>query len=95
MKSQAAAAGETWTVKSPSRDYSIFGTTGTTKVLGMRSVNLPAGRFNTLAIQSKLKQAAFPYGSGTRTSYFGPAKGLVKFVFSHGDDSTSVVELLR
>ena len=89
------AAGETWAVKSPSRDYSIFGTTGTTKVLGPRSVKVPAGRFNTLAIQSKLTQKGFRFGSGTRTSYFAPSRGLVKLVFSHGDGSTSVVELIR
>jgi hypothetical protein len=89
------AAGETWTAKSPSRDYSIFGATGTTKVLGLRPVKVPAGSFNALAIQSKLTQAGFPYGSGTRTSYFAPARGLVKLVFSHGDGSTSVVELLK
>ena len=89
------AAGETWAMKQPSRDYSIFGTTGTTKVLGLRPVTVPAGKFTALAIQSKLKQAGFPYGSGTRTSYFAAGKGLVKLVFSHGDGSTSVVELLR
>ena len=88
-------AAETWTMKSPSRDYSIYGTTGTTKVLGLRSVKVPAGKFTALAIQSKFKQAGFPFGSGTRTSYFAPGKGLVKLVFSHGDGSTSVVELLR
>lgn len=88
-------AGETWTMTSPSRDYSVYGTTGTTRVLGLRTVRVPAGKFSALAVQSKLKQAGFPFGSGTRTSYFAAGKGLVKLVFSHADGSTSVVELLR
>lgn len=88
-------AGETWSARSPSRDFSIYGVTGTTRVLGLRPVKVPAGRFTALAVQSKLTQKGFRYGSGTRTSYFAAGKGLVKLVFSHGDGSTSVVELLR
>ena len=56
---------------------------------------MPAGTFNALAVQTTLKQAGFPYGSGTRTTYFAAGKGLVKLVFRHGDRSTSTVELLK
>jgi hypothetical protein len=42
-----------------------------------------------------LRQAGFPFGSGTRTSYFAPGKGLVKLEFRHGDKSVSVVELVK
>ena len=88
-------AGQTWAVKSPSRDYSVFGVTGTTSVLGLRKVTVPAGTFTALAVRSTLSQAGFPFGSGTRTSYFAPGKGLVKLVFRHGDHSTSTVVLVK
>jgi hypothetical protein len=89
------AKGQSWSVKSPSRDFSVFGVTGSTRVLGFRSVKVPAGRFTTLAVQSTLRQRGYPFGSGTRTSYFAAGKGLVKLVFRHGDRSTSTVERLR
>lgn len=89
------AAGQTWKAKVPSRDYSVFGVRGTSKVLGLRRVKVPAGRFKALAVRSTIIQAGFPFGSGTRTSYFAPDKGLVKLVFRHRDGSTSLVERLR
>jgi hypothetical protein len=88
-------AGESWRTANPSRDYSIFGVNGTTTVLGLRKVKVPAGTFTAMAIRSVLKQPGFPFGSGTRTSYFVDGKGLVKLVFSHGDGSTSIVELIK
>jgi hypothetical protein len=88
-------AGQTWSAVNPSRDYSVFGVTGTTTVLGLRKVKVPAGRFTAMAIRSVLKQPGFAFGSGTRTSYFVAGKGLVKLVFNHGDRSTSTVELLK
>jgi hypothetical protein len=89
------AAGQAWSAKAPSRDFSTFGVTGGTRVLGMRTVRVPAGTFSALAVRSTLRQAKFPFGSGTRTSYFVAGKGLVKLVFRHADGSTSTVELLR
>jgi hypothetical protein len=88
-------AGESWRTANPSRDFSIFGVSGTTTVLGLRKVKVPAGTFTAMAIRSVLKQPGFPFGSGTRTSYFVDGKGLVKLVFSHGDGSTSIVELIK
>ncbi|HEX4527587.1 MAG TPA: hypothetical protein VH108_12700 [Gaiellaceae bacterium] len=88
-------AGQSWTAVNPSRDYSIFGVTGTTTVLGLRKVTVPAGTFTAMAIRSVLKQPGFSFGSGTRTSYFADGKGLVKLVFQHGDGSTSTVELIK
>jgi hypothetical protein len=88
-------AGDSWTIASPSRDFSIFGVTGRSTVLGMRTVKVPAGRFSALAVRSTLTQRGFKYGSGTRTSYFAAGKGLVKLVFRHADGSTSTVELLK
>jgi hypothetical protein len=87
--------GENWSAKQPSRDYSVFGVTGSTTILGIRRVRVPAGTFEALAIRSTLRQAGFPFGSGTRTSYFAPGKGLVKLVFRHGDRSVSTVDLLK
>jgi hypothetical protein len=89
------APGQSWVVKDPSRDFSVFGVTGTTTVVGLREVTVPAGTFLALVVQSKLEQAGFPFGSGTRTSYFAPDKGLVKLVFRHDDKSVSTVELLK
>ena len=87
--------GASWTVKSPSRDFSVFGVTGSTTVVGTQSVKVPAGRFTALVVRSTLAQAGYPFGSGTRTSYFAAGKGLVKLVFRHNDRSTSTVELLK
>lgn len=88
-------AGDHWTATRPSRDFSTYGVTGESHVLGVQRVSVPAGTFQALAVRSSLAQSGFPYGSGTRTSWFAPGKGLVKLVFAHGDGSTSVVELLK
>lgn len=88
-----AVPGETWGSKVPSRDYSVFGVTGSTKVLGMRTIKVGKKRYSALAVESKLTQKGFKFGSGTRTSYFVADKGLVKLVFRHGDRSVSTVEL--
>ena len=74
---------------------SIYGVTGTTTVLGVQKVKVPAGTFQALVVRTKLKQEGFPFGSGTRTMWFAPGKGLVKLVFKHGDGSVSTVDRLR
>jgi hypothetical protein len=89
------AQGQSWAAKSPSRDFSVYGVTGTSRVLGFRTVRVPAGRFYALAVESRLRQRGYLFGSGTRTSYFAAGKGLVKLVFRHADRSTSTVELVR
>ena len=88
--------GTTWKSSTASRDFSIFGVTGTTKILRTQNLKV-AGRTykNVLVVQSKLVQKGFPFGSGTRTTYFAPGKGLVKLVFRHGDGSVSTVQLVR
>lgn len=88
-------AGTAWAAKVPSRDYSIFGVRGSTRVLGIRRLKVGGRTFNALAVQTRLTQRGFRFGSGTRTSYFAPGKGLVKLVFRHGDRSVSTVELVR
>jgi hypothetical protein len=88
-------AGQSWTVGDPSRDFSIYGVVGSSKVLGLKKVTVPGGTFNALAVQSVLKQPGYAFGSGTRTSYFAAGKGLVKLVFRHGDGSVSTVQLLK
>jgi hypothetical protein len=90
-----ATVGETWAAKQPSRDFSVFGVTGSTRVVGVQSVSVPAGTFRALVVRSTLRQRGFPFGSGTRTSYFAPGKGLVKLVFRHGDGSVSTVQLQK
>ena len=89
------AAGGSWAGTTSGRDYAIYGVTGTATVLGVQRVTVPAGTFSALAVQTTLKQAGFPFGSGTRTNWFAPGKGLVKLVFRHGDGSVSTVELIK
>lgn len=87
--------GATWSAAVPGRDFSIFGVTGKSTVMGVRTVKVPAGTFKALVVQSKLKQKGFPFGSGTRTMWLAANKGLVKLVFEHGDGSVSTVDRLR
>jgi hypothetical protein len=77
------------------RDRQVFGVTGVTRVLGVRWVRVPAGRFHALEVRSVLSQKGFPFGSGVRTMWFAAGRGLVKLVFAHRDGSTSVVTLLK
>ena len=89
-----AVPGTTWSAKVPSRDFSVFGVTGTTTVLGLRTVKAGGKTYRALAVRSTLTQKGFKFGSGVRTSYFVANKGLVKLVFRHGDGSVSTVDLL-
>jgi hypothetical protein len=77
------------------RDYSIYGVTGNATVLGTRKVKVPAGTFSALVVRTTLRQPGFPFGSGTRTSWFAPKRGLVRLEFRHADGSVSLVELLK
>jgi hypothetical protein len=61
----------------------------------VQKVKTPAGTFDALVVTSALSQPGFPFGSGTRTMWFAPGKGLVKLVFRHGDHSVSTVERLK
>jgi hypothetical protein len=89
------AAGNTWSGAASGRDYQLYGVTGTTTVLGVQTVKVPAGRFQALAVRTVMKQQGFPFGTGTRTSWFAPGRGLVKLVFQHGDGSVSTVQLIH
>jgi hypothetical protein len=86
-------AGTTWSADPNGRDFAVYGVTGSSRVVGVQKVKVPAGTFQALVVASTLKQPGFPFGSGTRTSWFAPGKGLVKLVFRHGDGSVSTVEL--
>jgi hypothetical protein len=68
--------------------------TGTSRVVGVRTVKVPAGTFPALVVSTTLKQPGFPFGSGTRTMWFAPDRGLVKLEFRHADGSVSLVELI-
>ena len=89
------AAGEHWASSATSLEFKTYGVTGTTRVLGLQRVTVPAGTFDALAVRSTLSQPGFPFGSGTRTCWFAPGEGLVKLVFEHGDGSVSTVVLMR
>jgi hypothetical protein len=88
-------AGQHWNSSRTSSEFTTYGVTGTSTILGVQRVTVPAGTFQALAVQSTLRQPGFPFGSGVRTSWFASGEGLVKLVFRHGDGSTSTVELLR
>jgi hypothetical protein len=88
--------GTVWKSSTTSRDYSIFGVSGSTRILGTRTLKVGRRTYEkVLVVHSKLVQKGFPFGSGTRTSYFAPGRGLVKLVFRHGDRSVSTVQLVR
>jgi len=89
------AAGQSWSTSTSSSEFKTYGVTGTTRVLGVQPVSVPAGRFRALAVRSTLHQSGYAFGSGTRTCWFAPGKGLVKLEFRHGDGSVSSVALLR
>jgi hypothetical protein len=89
------AARDSWQAVKRGTDFATYGVTGQSIVVGVQKVKVPAGTFTALVIRSTLAQRGFPYGSGTRTSWFAPGKGLVKLVFAHGDKSVSTVELVK
>ena len=90
-----ASIGASWSSDAGSRDFSVYGVTGTTRIVGIQKVTVPAGTFQALVLASTLKQPGFKFGTGTRTMWFAPGKGLVKLVFRHADRSVSTVDLLR
>jgi hypothetical protein len=87
-------AGETWKAAASGHDFKLYGVTGSSRVVGFQYVDVPAGRYLALVVRSTLKQRGFPFGSGTRTTWFAPGLGMVKLVFKHGDGSVSVVTRL-
>jgi hypothetical protein len=87
--------GTTWSSDAGSRDFDVYGVNGKSRVVGVRTVKVPAGRYRALVVTSTLSQPGFKFGSGTRTMWFAPDRGLVKLVFRHADKSVSVVELVH
>jgi hypothetical protein len=87
-----AERGDSWRSSRESRDWRIFGVTGVSKIVGERRVRTPAGSYRAVVVRSTLRQRGFPFGSGTRTSWFAPGEGLVKLVFRHQDGSVSTVQ---
>ena len=87
--------GDSWKGVKGTLDYASFGVTGTSEVLGFQRVQTPIGRIRALAVRSKLTQRGYAFGSGTRTSWFAPGRGLVKLVFHHRDGSVSTVDRVR
>jgi hypothetical protein len=90
-----ASAGQTWQPAIGTRDFEVNGVAGTSRVLGTRTVRVPAGRYRAIAVRSTLSQNGHRFGSGSRTSYFAAGVGLVKLTFRHADGSTSTVERTR
>jgi hypothetical protein len=76
-------------------DLQVYGVKGRTWLVGVRTVRVPAGKFQALEVKSVLTQRGHPYGSGTRTMWFAAGRGLVKLVFRHRDGSVSQVQLLK
>jgi hypothetical protein len=89
------AVGDQWSTSSSSDDYRTYGVNGQTRITGMQTVRVPAGTFRALVVRSTLTQRGYAFGSGTRTCWFAPGKGLVKLVFAHRDGSVSTVVRLK
>jgi len=87
--------GATWSSDPNSRDFAVYGVTGSSKVVGVQKVTVPKGTYQALVVSSTLTQPGFKFGSGTRTMWFAPDVGLVKLQFKHGDGSVSVVQLIH
>jgi hypothetical protein len=87
-------AGDTWH-SGNAIDLSLFGVTGRTTVVGVRRVRVPAGSFSALELRSVLTQRGSRFGSGVRTVWLAPGRGLVKLLYRHGDGSVSTVDLMR
>jgi len=88
------SAGDAWR-SGNARDQQVYGVVGSTRIIGVRRVQVPAGTFTALEVRSVLTQRGSPYGSGVRTMWFAPGRGLVKLVFAHRDRSMSTVLLIR
>lgn len=87
-------AGDTWH-SGNATDFSAFGVTGTTRVVGVDRIRVPAGTFSALEVTSTLTQKGSRFGSGVRTIWLAPGRGLVKLIFRHRDRSVSTVELTK
>jgi len=87
-------AGDSW-ASGDGRDLRVYGVRGTTRIVGVRRVHVPAGTFRALELRSVLTQRGHPYGSGVRLMWFAPGRGLVKLVFRQRDHSVTTVVALR
>lgn len=87
--------GDSWRSNTKSRDYQVFGVTGVSQITRMQKVRVGAGRFTALRVDARLRQKGFRFGSGRRSMWFAPNKGLVKLVFRHSDGSVSTVDRIR
>ena len=54
-----------------------------------------ADQRKALELRSTLTQGGYRYGSGVRTMWFAPGRGLVKLTFAHRDGSTDTVTLIK
>jgi len=90
-----AKVGATWGSSENTQDWLNYGVAGSTTIGGFQTVKVKAGTYRALVVRSKLTQAGFPFGSGTRTCWFAPDVGLVKLVFRHGDRSVTTAELVK
>jgi hypothetical protein len=75
--------------------FHVYGVTGSTMIVGINTVHVPAGTFQAVELRSVLTQKGHPFGSGVRTMWLAANRGLVKLVFQHRDGSTSVVQLIK
>jgi hypothetical protein len=87
-------AGDSWG-SGDRRDLRVYGVRGTTRIIGVRRVRVPAGTFSALEVRSVLTQPGHPYGSGVRLMWFAPGRGLVQLIFRQRDHTVTRVVALR
>lgn len=86
---------DVWRARPGNQAFSVYGVRGSSKVLGIRRLRVPAGRFRALEVRSVIKRRHSRFASGLRYMWFAPNVGLVKLVYHHANGSVSRVVLLK
>ena len=78
-----------------SSEFKTYGVNGTTKVLGVQKVTVPAGNVRGARRAQHAYAARLPVRKRHAHVLVRAGQGLVKLVFDHGDKSVSTVVLLH
>ena len=65
-------AGASWSSRAGTRDFDVYGVVGSSRVVGIQKVTVPAGTFSALVVRSTLKQAGTHTLTATQTTPGSP-----------------------